>query len=369
MSTRKHRLVRNLAIALRFSMVSQAVAQESLGERIDLFVRAERERQKVPGVAIGVVWKGKVLKAAGYGSANLEHQVPVRPETIFQSGSVGKQFTAVAVMLQVEDAKLSITDPLTKFFPNAPKAWRAITVYHLLTHTSGIPDYADGDLDYRKDYDEAALARVAFGLELEFPAGTRWSYSNTGYMLLGIIVRKVSGSFYGDVLAKRVFKPLDMKTARIISEAEIVPNRAAGYEIEDGTLRNQSWVSPTLNTTADGALYVSVLDMIAWDKGVRAKAILKQASWDLIFKPALLKSGKTYPYGLGWFLEQRGGQPLHQHGGTWQGFTSQFSRFIGANLSVIVLTNSAAAEPEQFADGIAAILNPKFAAQDSQESE
>ena len=126
--------------------------------------------------------------------------MPVTPDTIFQSGSLGKQFTAAAVMLQVEDGKLALTDSVTKFFPDAPQTWRAITVEHLLTHTSGIPDYTDGTIDYRKDYTEDELAKFAFGLKLEFPAGSRWNYSNTGYVLLGAIVRKVSGSFYGDVL-------------------------------------------------------------------------------------------------------------------------------------------------------------------------
>src|SRR5439155_17382099 len=132
--------------------------QESVGERIDRFVQAEMQRQHVPGVAIGVVKNGAVLKAEGYGYANLEHQVRVTPATIFQSGSLGKQFTAAAVMLQVDDGKLSLSDGLTTVFPDAPPSWRAITVQHVLTHTSGIPDYLEGTLDYRKDYNEDDLA-------------------------------------------------------------------------------------------------------------------------------------------------------------------------------------------------------------------
>jgi CubicO group peptidase (beta-lactamase class C family) len=319
------------------------------------------ERQKVPGLAIGIVKNGAVLKAQGYGYANLEHQVPAGPATIFQSGSLGKQFTAMAVMLQVEDGKLSLSDAVTTFFPNAPATWRAITVRHLLTHTSGIPDYTDGSLDYRKDYTEDDLAQLAYGLKLEFPAGARWNYSNTGYVLLGIIVRKVSGSFYGDVLASRVFGPLGMATTRVISEAAIVPNRAAGYRLEQGEVRNQEWVSPMLNTTADGALYFSVPDLIAWDTAVRTRAILKPESWSRILEPVQLNSGKTYPYGFGWALDERGGQPLHQHGGSWQGFRTQYARFIGEDLSIIVLANLAQANPARFADGIAEIMNPKLA--------
>ena len=206
-----------------------------------------------------------------------------------------------------------------------------------------------------------AVVEFAFALPLEFPAGARWSYSNTGYVLLGIIVHKVSGSFYGDVLADRVFKPLGMTTARVISEADLVPNRAAGYRLANSAIKNQEWVSPVLNTTADGSLYLTVRDVIAWDAGVRARAVLKSESWDQILKPVQLNSGKTYPYGFGWGLDERGGQPLQHHGGSWQGFKAQFSRFIGEDLSVIVLANLAQANPARIADGIAEIMSSKLA--------
>ena len=198
-------------------------------QRIDDFVRDEMAPSTDPRRRRRHRQQERRDSARGYGYANLEHMVPVTDETIFQSGSLGKLFTATAVMLQVEDGKLALTDPITKFFPDAPPAWRPITVRHLLTHTSGIPDYTTSTFDYRKDYTEDELAHLAFQQTLEFPAGARWNYSNTGYALLGFIVRKASGQFYGDVLAERVFKPLGMTTARVISEADIVPNRAAGY--------------------------------------------------------------------------------------------------------------------------------------------
>jgi CubicO group peptidase (beta-lactamase class C family) len=334
---------------------------ETPGDRIDTFVQEEMARQKVPGVAVAIVHRGSVVKAQGYGMANLEHEVPVTPTTIFQSGSLGKQFTATAVMLQVEDGKLALDDPVTKFFPEAPDTWRAITIRHLLTHTSGIPDYTSGQVDYRKDYNDADLARLAFQLPLEFPPGSRWNYSNTGYVLLGLTVRKVSGSFYGDVLAARVFQPLGMTTARVINEADIIPERAGGYRLMGDQVKNQTWVSPSLNTTADGSLYFSLQDLLAWDAGVRARAILKPESWDLVLQPVRLASGKTFPYGFGWFLDERNGQPLRQHGGAWQGFKTQYSFFAGDDLSIIVLANLAQADPEQLADGIAAIMNPDLA--------
>jgi len=135
-----------------------------------------------------------------------------------------------------------------------------------------------------------------------------------------------------------------MTTARVISEADIVPHRAAGYRLENGEVKNQEWVSPTLNTTADGALYFSVSDVIKWDAAVRARAILKPESWNRILQPVTLNSGKTWPYGFGWFLDERGGHPLQQHSGSWQGFKTQLSRFIGEDVSIIVLANLAEAK-------------------------
>lgn len=327
---------------------------------IDSFIHAEMQRQRIPGVAVAVIHHGTV-QAKGYGLANVELQVPVTPQTIFQSGSLGKMFTATAVMLLAEDGKLSLTDTITKFFPDAPLSWRSITVRNLLNHTSGIPDYTTSDFDYRKDLSEDEEARLAYAQPVEFPAGTRWNYSNTGYALLGFIIHKVSGMFYGDVLAERVFQPAGMKTTRIISEADIVPNRAGGYRLVRGQLKNQEWVAPELNTTADGSLYWSLQDLVAWEAVVKRRGILKAESWNQVLSPVRLASGKTYPYGMGWGIEERGGKPLHEHGGSWQGFKTQLSRFIGDDLTIIVLANLAQADPGRFADGIAAIVSPALA--------
>jgi N-acyl-D-amino-acid deacylase len=332
-------------------------ATPPLDQRIEGFVRDEMRRQRIPGVAIGVVHKGQVI-ARGYGYANLEHLVPVTDETIFQSGSLGKMFAAATVMALVEDGKLALGDPITKFFPNAPDSWKAITVQHLLTHTSGIPDYTTSTFDYRKDYTEDQLAGLAFQQKLEFPPGSRWNYSNTGYALLGFIVHRVTGQFYGDVMAERIFKPLGMTTARVISEADIVSNRAAGYQLVAGEIKNQEWVAPKLNTTADGSLYWSVRDLLAWDSAVRRRAILSPESWGHILSPVRLTSGKSFPYGFGWALDERDHHPLQQHGGAWQGFRTQYSRFLGDDLSIIVLANLAEADPSRFVDGIAALVNP-----------
>jgi hypothetical protein len=181
-------------------------------------------------------------------------------------------------------------------------------------------------------------------------------------VLLGIIAGRAGGRFYGDQLRERVFAPLGMSTARIISEEDIVPNRAAGYRLVRGELKNQEWVAPQLNTTADGALYFSARDLVAWERGLRARSLLKPASWAQVLEPVKLRSGRPYPYGMGWAVDTAGGALVQQHGGSWQGFKTQLSRYIGDDLTIIVLANLAQANPARFSEGIAAIYNPRLAA-------
>jgi CubicO group peptidase (beta-lactamase class C family) len=349
-----------LVLLLAFGIRGHASAQatDPVVTRIDSVVRAEMARQRIPGVGLAVIRKGAVLYSRGYGEANVELHVPVSARTMFQSGSVGKQFTSAAVMLLVEDGKLALTDSITKFFPDGPASWRGITVRHLLTHTSGIPDYTTDAMDYRRDYTEDQLAQMAFGLTPEFPPGSRWNYSNTGYVLLGIIIHKVSGQFYGDVLRDRIFRPLGMPTARVISEADIIPDRAAGYVLENGQLRNQEWVAPELNTTADGSLYLSVQDYIAWDRGLREKKVLTPESWAVVYSPVTLTSGKRYPYGFGWSVDTVAGQLRIHHGGAWQGFQTYISRYIGDDMTIVALANLGGSQPVAIVDGIASVLNP-----------
>jgi len=334
-----------------------AAAQNGLESGIDQFIRTEMERQKIPGVSLAVVKDGKPMLVKGYGFANLEHQVPVKPETIFQSGSVGKQFTATAVMLLVEDGKIGLDEKISKYLGEVPEGWKNITIRHLLSHTGGMTDYPR-DFDFRKDYTEDDLLKRAKEVPVAFAPGEKWAYSNLGYVTLGIIINKVSGKFYGDFLLERVFKPLGMTTARVISEADIVPNRAAGYRLDNGVLRNQGWVSPSLNTTADGALYLTVHDMMKWDEALRSGKILKKASLDEMWTPIKLNSGQTHPYGFGWAVRPVNGHRRVEHGGAWQGFKAHIARYLDDNLTVIVFANLSQANQERVANGVAQLIVP-----------
>jgi CubicO group peptidase (beta-lactamase class C family) len=339
---------------------SQICAQDATTAKVDDYLKTEMQRQRIPGASLVVVKDGQIILAKGYGLSNVELQVPAKAETIFQSGSMGKQFTATAVMMLVEAGKLNLSDPITKYFTDAPAAWKDITVRHLLTHTAGTTDYPD-DFDFRRDYTEDELLKRAEAIPLAFQPGEKWSYSNLGYVLLGILIHKVSGQFYGDVLQERVFKPLGMTTARIISEAEIVPNRAAGYRLVKGQLKNQEWVSPTLNTTADGALYLTVYDMAKWDAALYTEKLLKKSSLEQMWTPVKLNNGKTYPYGFGWSLGEVRGHHIVEHGGAWQGFKSYIARYVDDKLTVIVFLNLIQPNPGRIAHGVAAIYNPELA--------
>jgi CubicO group peptidase (beta-lactamase class C family) len=240
----------------------------------------------------------------------------VAPETIFQTGSVGKQFTAMAVMMLVEEGKLPLDDRMTKYIPESPSSWKDVTIRRLLTHSSGIADYGGeegtmgkGVINFRRDYAEDELIQAFAKIPMDSPPGEKWSYSNTGHVLLGIIIHRVTGEFRGDFLQERIFLPLGMTSTRIISEADIVPHRSSGCRLVKGELKNQEWVSPTLNTTADGALYANVLDLAKWHAMYNTK-LVRQSSFDQLGSPVKLNNGKSYPYGFGWDVASRDGHRM-----------------------------------------------------------
>jgi CubicO group peptidase (beta-lactamase class C family) len=344
-------------IAASLLLASLAVHAQS-PDPVDTYVNAEMQKRKIPGLALLVIRDGKVVKAQGYGLSNVELEVPVKPETIFQSGSMGKQFTATAVMMLVEEGKLSLDDRLTKFFPDGPSAWKNVTIRHLLSHTGGFTDYPE-KFDFRRDYTEEELLKIVEALPLAFPPGSQWAYSNLGYLTLGIVIHRVSGEFYGDFLHDRIFQPLGMGT-RIISEADIVPNRASGYRLAKGELKNQEWVSPTLNTTADGALYFNILDLAKWDAALYTERVLKQRSLEQMWTPVKLNDGKPNSdhYGFGWFIKDVAGHRVIEHAGAWQGFTTNISRYVNDKLTIVVLTNLEGGGPADITHHIAGIYVP-----------
>src|SRR5215813_5643333 len=355
---------RAVFLIVLFLAASSTRLSASQSDKVDDYVKAEMTRQKIPGLSIAVVNNGEIVKAKGYGLANVELTVAATTDTIFQSGSVGKQFTATLVMMLVEEGRMSLDDHISKYIPNSPAIWKDITLRHLLTHTSGISNKIYNQINMRQDYSEDELVEKIAALPLDFQPGEKWNYSNSGYVMLGILIHKATGRFYGDLLKERIFTPLGMSTARIINEADIVPNRAAGYRLVKGDLKNQQWVSPALNTTADGSLYLTVLDMAKWDAALYTQKLLRRSSLDMMWTPVKLNDGKTQQYGFGWGFGNARGHRIIEHGGAWQGFTTYIARYVDDKLTIIVLTNLAGANPGRIAHGVAGFYNAALAPQE-----
>ncbi|MDQ1832136.1 serine hydrolase domain-containing protein [Massilia scottii] len=319
---------------------------------VDDIVTAEIARQQIPGASIAVIKDGRVIKEAGYGMANLEHQVAVTPDTVFQSGSAGKQFTAALVLLLAEDGKLRLDDPISRHLAGTPPAWKRITVRHLLNHSAGLRD-PDDILKLNQDYTDTQLQRAGSTLPLQWAPGTKWAYSNFGYQLLGMLCTRVGGKFYGEQLRERIFAPAGMQ-ARIISERDIVPHRAAGDDVVEGEFKNQEWVSPTLNTTADGSLYLTVRDLAKWHIALDGDQLLGAAIKQAMWTPTTLRDGSTVPYGFGWETSPTLERRSLWHDGAWQGFTTQGTRFVDDGLAVVVLANRSEAKVDTLLELVAA---------------
>jgi CubicO group peptidase (beta-lactamase class C family) len=344
-----------------FALAALSLAARGGADPVDDYVRGVMERRKIPGVSLAILRDGRLVKTEGYGLANLEHEVKATADTVYQSGSTGKQFTAAGVLLLAQDGKLSLDDRLSRHFPEGPAAWHRITVRHLLTHTSGLKDYGDDEVDLRKDYGEDDLLRIMQALPLEFEPGTQWSYSNSGYLLLGLLTSRLAGRHWSEFQRERIFAPLGMTTTQVITERDIVRNRAAGYVLDEkGEVKNQDWVSPSLNRCADGALYFTVKDLAAWEAALRGRKLLSAAGFDAWWTPVALSSGATYPYGFGWAIQEQRGHRLIEHGGSWQGYRAAIARYVDLGLTVVVLANLNRAQPETMAHEIAGLLEPSL---------
>lgn len=318
---------------------------------VDRLMTDALRREHIPGLALLVMHDGRVARIGTYGLANVEHAVPVTRRTMFQSGSLGKQFTASAVLLLAERGQLSLDDRISRYLPPGPPAWESITVRELLDHTSGIHDSEeDGEVfDLRHEYSDEELVAVAQSYPLDFAPGTAWKYNNMGYILAGIIVNRVAGMFYGDFLRREFFTPLGMPTARVISDEDIVSNRAGGYVLAPTGLRNQSFVSAALNATADGSLYLSLDDWAGWIAGLDRRAVLSPASYALLWGRGHTRDGAEFDHGFGWDLAQLDGHAVLEFDGSWQGFRAAIERDPERRLTVVVLANLADAVPERIA--------------------
>lgn len=357
MST-EHRLVRR-SICCWVLAGLLGVASGSRADEVDDYVRSEMLEQHVPGLSLAVVRNGRIVKANGYGLASLELNALATAETVYPIASVTKQFTAAAILLLVQDGKLGLDDRISRYLEKTPAAWREVTVRQLLANTSGIKDHLN-EMHGRtcNGTSPEEIAAHIGELPLNFAPGSQWLYSNTNYLLLGMILQKVSGKPFDEFLAERVFRPLGMQATRRNSRGDVIPNRAAGYVRDGARLRNSPFLEPTLYDNADAGLLSSVLDLARWDAALYGDSLLKGPSREQMWTPVRLASGASYPYGLGWHLDDVNGHRLVYHDGNRADGSSILARYLDDKLTVIVLANRSDVNTGRIARHVAGLVIP-----------
>jgi CubicO group peptidase (beta-lactamase class C family) len=299
-----------------------------------------------PGAAVIIVKEGVTLYKAGYGLADVENGVPIKPATIFHLGSVGKQFTGLALMMLAEEGRLHYDDPVGKYLPQLARFGDEVTIRRMLHHTSGWPDYYEGELNdllfERSDLpdNEDVLAMMAESGELLFKPGERFDYSNSAYEILGSVVEHVSGQSLDGFLQARVFGPLNMTSTFSQPNPERLtdPNLAHSYIKEDGQLERYD-SDPLDRIVGSGSEYSTVEDMALYDQALYTDQLIKQSVLAEAFQPATLNDGSLSNYGFGWELGEYNGQQYIGHQGDWLGFIAYHVRFPQQQLGVIVLFN------------------------------
>jgi CubicO group peptidase (beta-lactamase class C family) len=314
----------------------------------------------IPSVTYAIVRDGRVIKTNSFGYANLEDKTPARRDTVYEIGSMTKQFTAASVLMLVDEGKVKLDDPIGTYLRDIPETWKPLTVRRLLSHTAGLKDYLASYDPGRSDYVSYDSIFTKVGpYALDFPAGSSWSYSNTGYLVASLLVERISGEKLGDFMKKRIFTPLGMTQTRTSDPTKVIKNRARGYGLGPKEYSNTLPINPSLAGGA-GNLVSTVDDLAKWSGALYNGKLLKPESRREFWAPVPLTSGKSSGYALGWFLETASGKTLFEHGGNTLGFSSEIFNIPDAKESIIVLTNAGGIGPKNEARLITGILHPEF---------
>jgi len=353
MKTTREIIYRSAVSITLLILLSAGAAAQDPAQKFDEYLNALPAQQRFTGSVL-VARDGKVALSKGYGLANVELDVRNTPQTKFRLGSITKQFTATAILLLQERGKLSVTDPICKYFDICPAAWSELTIHHLLSHTGGVPNFTNFP-----DYMPKMMMRVTTqemiarfkDKPLDFKPGEKWSYSNSGYFLLGAIIEKASGESYESFLQKNIFDPLKMTATGYDHFETILKNRATGYSMIMGKLSNSAFLDMTQPYSA-GSLYSTVEDLFAWNEALYSGKVLSAKSFELMTTPVK----NNYAYGLG--VDTKFNRKLISHGGGINGFATYLARFPEERLTVVVLRNSdfGLANPGKIAQDLAAIV-------------
>lgn len=325
--------------------------------RIDAYLTSETETKSFRGsVLIGI--DGKIGFEKGYGFADEEWNTRNTPTTKFRIASMTKQFTAACILLLQERGKLSVHDPISRYLSDLPASWQAITIHQLLTHTSGLPNYTSApkikELN-RSGATPKEMIDLVINLPLEFKPGTKLMYTNTGYILLGMIIEKVSGQSYDAFLATNIFGPLEMVNSGYDKASDILSNRASGYQIKDGHLVNADFIDMSIPFSA-GGIYSTVEDMYRWNEALANGKLLSADSIHQMFDVYPETAAYASHYGYGVVITQRFGRTLYYHGGGVNGFSSVIQRYPKERICIVVLSNSGPVKTWDLGDHVASEL-------------
>lgn len=316
-----------------------SLADTTFTDQTDEFLREKMAKHRIPGAALKILKDGKDVKTAAYGLANLELSVPVKPETVFEIGSITKQFTAACILLLQQDGELSVNDKIAKYLATIPDTWTNVTIRHLLTHTSGIKSYTGLDgFALTKHLKQDQFIKAIGEQPLEFQPGESWKYSNTGFNLLGFIVENVSGKSCWQFLRERILLPLEMNSTTDRDPATIITNRADGYEQNNRRHINRDY--DVTDVFAAGAIVSTVGDLAKWSAALDADNMLTADMKAQMWTPQRVNGAKPTKYGFGWFIDVVGGHRNIGHGGSTSGFSVSLQRFPEDRLTVILLTNT-----------------------------
>ncbi len=354
------KIKQQLILLLVSFVITCGVAAQTFEARADQ-VMAAQYKPGGPGAAILVAKDGKPIYRKAFGKANLELNIPMTPENVFELGSITKQFTAVAILMLMEEGKLSLSDEITRFIPDYPTQGKKITVHHLLNHTSGIKSYTDM-ASFRKlartDMTPMELINAFKNEPMDFDPGEQWRYNNSGYILLGYIIEKVSGKSYENFIEENIFRKLGMTHSWYGSKGEIIPKRASGYQPAAGGFANADYLSMTLPYAA-GSLMSTVDDMLIWNQAIHNNKLVTKENRQKAFTNYALNNGEPMNYGYGWGPNEINGNPSVEHSGGIFGYTTMGIYLPAENLYVIVLTNNSAVSPGDVAIKIAALAAGK----------
>jgi CubicO group peptidase (beta-lactamase class C family) len=341
--TRTRSILFGIALLLKAGTASAQLVQpsaEALAE-LDRRVEAHLEEYNIPGGLFAVASRGRIVYLKPYGLANVELSVPVTDSSVFEIGSISKQFVSAAVMLLVQEGRLELDDPIHRYLMDLPSEWLGVTVRHLLTHTSGIPDYeeiATYDIyGFRLTPEE--VIRIAHSRPVDFTPGEGWYYSNTGYFLLSMIVERIDGRPLGQVLESRIFGPLGMNQTRLADPEAIIPHRAAGYWVDKtGELINRR-PTETSSTLGAGGILSSAYDLAKWDEVLYGDRLLSAESKAAMWTATVLPNGENTGYGFGWSVGPYRGLASQSHGGQVAGFVASFALYPEQDAAIIVFLN------------------------------